>query len=152
MRKRKKKKGIFRLLEIAGRRKNLLIVSGVLALLHAILSLVPYVLIFYIIKELTRVPVDYSLTRHYVVQAVIAAIISMIILYVSGILSHIAAYRILYELRKYIIDKVGKLPMGYLNNKNSGALKKVLSDDAERIENFIAHQIPDFVKGVVCKI
>ena len=148
MSKTKKKKGIFRLLEIAGRRKNLLIVSGALALLHAILSLVPYVLVFYIIRELTRVPVDFSLTRHYVVQAVIAAIISMIILYVSGILSHIAAYRILYELRKYIIDKVGKLPMGYLNNKNSGTLKKVLSDDVERIENFIAHQIPDFVKGV----
>ncbi|WP_286949631.1 MULTISPECIES: ABC transporter ATP-binding protein [Flavobacteriaceae] len=148
MRKRKKKKGIFRLLEIAGSRKNLLIASGALAVLHAILSLVPYVLIFYIIRELTRVPVDFSLTRNYIVQAVIAAIISMVVLYISGILSHIAAYRILYELRKYIIDKVGKLPMGYLNNKNSGALKKVLSDDVERIENFIAHQIPDFVKGV----
>mgnify|MGYP001257174396 FL=1 len=148
MRKRKKKKGIFRLLEIAGSRKNLLIASGALAVLHAILSLVPYVLIFYIIRELTRVPVDFSLTRDYIVQAVIAAIISMVVLYISGILSHIAAYRILYELRKYIIDKVGKLPMGYLNNKNSGALKKVLSDDVERIENFIAHQIPDFVKGV----
>ena len=148
MRKRKIKKGIFRLLEIAGRRKNLLIASGSLALLHAILSLVPYVLVFYIIRELTRVPVDFSLTRNYIVQAVIAAIISMVVLYISGILSHIAAYRILYELRKYIIDKVGKLPMGYLNNKNSGALKKVLSDDVERIENFIAHQIPDFVKGV----
>ncbi|MCC4230263.1 ABC transporter ATP-binding protein [Zunongwangia profunda] len=148
MRKRKIKKGIFRLLEIAGRRKNLLIASGSLALLHAILSLVPYVLVFYIIRELTRVPVDFSLTRHYIFQAVMAAIISMVILYISGILSHIAAYRILYELRKYIIDKVGKLPMGYLNNKNSGALKKVLSDDVERIENFIAHQIPDFVKGV----
>ncbi|MEO2072380.1 MAG: ABC transporter ATP-binding protein [Zunongwangia sp.] len=148
MRKRKIKKGIFRLLEIAGRRKNLLIASGSLALLHAILSLVPYVLVFYIIRELTRVPVDFSLTRNYIFQAVIAAIISMVVLYVSGILSHIAAYRILYELRKYIIDKVGKLPMGYLNNKNSGALKKVLSDDVERIENFIAHQIPDFVKGV----
>ncbi|WP_417886036.1 ABC transporter ATP-binding protein [Zunongwangia sp.] len=148
MSKRDKKKGIFRLLEIAGRRKNLLIVSGVLAVLHAILSLVPYVLIFYIIKELTQVEVDFGLTQQYIVQAVIAAIISMVILYISGILSHIAAYRILYQLRKYIIEKVGKLPMGYLNNKNSGALKKVLSDDVERIENFIAHQIPDFVKGV----
>lgn len=148
MRKRKIKKGIFRLLEIAGSRKNLLIASGALAVLHAILSLVPYVLIFYIIRELTQVQVDFSLTRNYIFQAVIAAIISMVVLYISGILSHIAAYRILYELRKYIIDKVGKLPMGYLNNKNSGALKKVLSDDVERIENFIAHQIPDFVKGV----
>ena len=80
MRKRKKKKGIFRLLEIAGSRKNLLIASGALAVLHAILSLVPYVLIFYIIRELTRVPVDFSLTRDYIVQAVIAAIISMVLI------------------------------------------------------------------------
>ena len=42
--------------------------------------------------------------------------------------------------------------MGYLNNRNSGALKKILSDDVERIESFIAHQIPDFVKGVALPV
>lgn len=110
--------------------------------------MVPYVIVFYIIKELTKQDINFTLTKTYIIYAIIAAILSMFLLFLSGILSHIAAYNILFELRKYIADKVGNLPMGYLSNYNSGALKKILADDIERIENFIAHQIPDFVKGV----
>lgn len=149
---KKRKNGIARLLEIAGRRKLLLFISGFLSVLHALLSLVPYILIFYIIRELTRERVDFSLARQYIIYAAIAAVVSMFVFFISGILSHIAAYNILFELRRFIVDKVGKLPMGYLNNRNSGALKKILSDDVERIENFIAHQIPDFVKGVALPV
>lgn len=148
----KRKNGIARLLQIAGRKKGLLFVSGALAVLHALLSLVPYILVFYIIRELTKESVDLSLTRTYIIYAVIAAVVSMCVFFLSGILSHIAAFNILFELRKFITDKVGKLPMGYLNNRNSGALKKILSDDVERIENFIAHQIPDFIKGVALPV
>lgn len=146
--KRQRKNGIARLLEIAGRKKGLLFASGLLAIVHAILSLVPYVLVFYIMRELTTETVDYGLVRTYIIYAVIAAVVSMSVLFLSGILSHIAAFNILFELRRFITDKVGKMPMGYLSNHNSGALKKILSDDVERIENFIAHQIPDFVKGI----
>lgn len=149
---KKQKNGIARLLEIAGRKKGLLFLSGFLAVVHAILSLVPYILVFYIIKELTKETVDFSATRMYLMYAVIAAVVSMAMLYASGMASHIAAFNILYELRKFVADKVGKLPMGYLNNRNSGALKKILSDDVERIENFIAHQIPDFVKGIALPV
>lgn len=149
---KKRKNGIARLLEIAGRRKMLLFLSGFLSVIHAFLSLVPYILVFYIIRELTKETVDFSLARQYIIYAVIAAVVSMIVFFISGILSHIAAYNILFELRRFIVDKVGKLPMGYLNNRNSGALKKILSDDVERIENFIAHQIPDFVKGVALPV
>ena len=149
---KKRKNGIARLLEIAGRRKMLLFLSGFLAVIHAFLSLVPYILVFYIIRELTREKVDFSLAREYIIYAAIAAVVSMFVFFMSGILSHIAAYNVLFELRRFIVDKVGKLPMGYLNNRNSGALKKILSDDVERIENFIAHQIPDFVKGVALPV
>ncbi|XKV52699.1 ABC transporter ATP-binding protein [Elizabethkingia anophelis] len=150
--KQRKKNGIARLLEISGRRKGLLFFSGFLAVIHALLSLVPYILVFYIIRELTKDTVDFTLTRTYIIYAIIAAVVSMCVLFLSGILSHIAAFNILFELRKFIADKVGKLPMGYLTNRNSGALKKILSDDVERIESFIAHQIPDFVKGIALPI
>lgn len=143
-----RKNGIARLLEIAGRRKGLLILSGTLAIIHALLSLVPYVLVFYIIRELTHETVDFALARTYILYAILAAVVSMCIFFLSGILSHIAAFNILFQLRKFIAEKVGKLPMGYLSNRNSGAFKKILSDDVERIETFIAHQIPDFVKGI----
>ena len=136
-----------RLLQIAGQRKGLLFTSCILAVLHSVLSLVPYALVFYIIKELTKRVPDFSLTYSYVSYAIGAILISMFSFFLSGVLSHIAAFNILYGLRKTLTNKVGALPMGYLSHRNSGAFKKIISDDVERIETFVAHQIPDFVKA-----
>ena len=136
-----------RLLQIAGQRKGLLFTSCILAVLHSVLSLVPYALVFYIIKELTKRVPDFSLTYSYVSYAIGAILISMFSFFLSGVLSHIAAFNILYGLRKTLTNKVGVLPMGYLSHRNSGAFKKIISDDVERIETFVAHQIPDFVKA-----
>lgn len=146
--KKTQKKGIPRLLEIAGRKKNLLILSAFLAILHALFALVPYVLIYYIIESLLQSQIKLGLIWNYLFWAGIIAVVSYGLLYASGMASHVAAFNILYELRKSIANKIGQLPMGYLNHQSSGALKKILSDDVERIENFIAHQIPDFVKGI----
>ena len=81
-----------------------------------------------------------------------AAIAAYVLLYASGMVSHVAAFNILYELRRQMADKLGKLPLGFINQSNSGALKKILADDVERIENFIAHSIPDLVKGVALPV
>ena len=137
-----------RLLQIAGQRKTLLLASCSLAVIHSVLSLVPYALVFYIIKELTQSQPNFTTVQQYVVYAIVMVIVSMVAFLLSGILSHIAAFNILYGLRKTITEKVGILPMGYLSHRNSGAFKKIISDDVERIETFVAHQIPDFVKAV----
>ena len=150
--KEKQKSGIARLLEIAGRRKGLLFVSGALAIIQAVLSMVPYILIYYIIKELLNGQVNSTDINTYLVWAFAAVASSFVIMYASGMASHIAAFNILYELRCKIADKTGKLPMGYLGNRSSGALKKILADDVERIETFIAHGIPDLVKGITLPI
>ena len=137
-----------RLLQIAGQRKTLLLASCTLAVIHSVLSLVPYALVFYIIKELTQSQPNFSTIQQYVIYAIVIVIVSMVAFLLSGILSHIAAFNILYGLRKTITEKVGILPMGYLSHRNSGAFKKIISDDVERIETFVAHQIPDFVKAI----
>lgn len=144
-----KKSGIARLLEIAGSKKRLLLLSGVLAVAHALLSLVPYILVYAIIRQLLAPPIDIDLIKTYLQQAAIFAVISYILLYAAGMASHVAAFNILYALRRQMADKLGKLPLGFINRNNSGALKKILADDIERIENFIAHNIPDFIKGML---
>jgi ATP-binding cassette subfamily B protein IrtA len=50
----KTKTGLPRLLEIAGEKKALLILSGVLSSTSAILMLVPYISVYFILAELLR--------------------------------------------------------------------------------------------------
>ncbi|MGG7661773.1 ABC transporter ATP-binding protein [Dyadobacter sp. BHUBP1] len=146
------KSGIARLLEIAGAKRNLLIIAGVLAVAHALLSIVPYALVYSIIDALLSTPMEIGLVKLYIYRSVFAAIAAYVLLYASGMVSHVAAFNILYELRRQMADKLGRLPLGFINQSNSGALKKILADDVERIENFIAHSIPDLVKGVALPV
>ncbi|MEN0004437.1 MAG: ABC transporter ATP-binding protein [Bacteroidota bacterium] len=141
-----------RLFEIAGRRKYLLILSGLLAILHAALALVPYILVYYVLQQLIATPLEVAPIRSYLIGAAIAGLFSYILLYASGMASHIAAFNILYELRKQTAAKLGELPLGFVQRFQSGALKKIVADDIERIEGFLAHQIPDFVKGVTLPV
>ena len=143
----KPKNGIIRLLQIAGKRKYHLIASGLLAVLHAGLALVPYILVYFIIRELIQPPLNTALIQQYLLWAIAAGVGSYVLLYASGMASHVAAFHILYALRKQTATKLGKLSLGFISTYPSGALKKIVSDDIERIEHFIAHQVPDFVKG-----
>ena len=52
MHKERKKSGIARLLELSGQKKGLLLVSFATGTVHALLTMVPYMLILYILTEL----------------------------------------------------------------------------------------------------
>ncbi|MEL6588641.1 MAG: ABC transporter ATP-binding protein [Bacteroidota bacterium] len=140
--------GIARLLQIAGAKKYLLLLSGLFALLHAGLALIPYILVSYIIIQLNQSSPDYDLIRQYLLWGIGAGIGSYLFFYASGMSSHVAAFNILYRLRKQLAAKLGHLPLGVVQSYRSGTLKKIMADDIERIEGFIAHHIPDFIKGI----
>ncbi len=142
------KNGILRLLQIAGRRKYQLLLSAILALVHSATALIPYILVYEVIRQLLVPPVDMASLRPLLIGAAVAGLVSYGFLYLAGILSHIAAFNILYELRRESSERLGRLPTGALERYDSGTLKKILVDDVERIEGFIAHQIPDFFKGL----
>jgi len=146
--KEQQKNGIARLLEIAGRRKRLLWISAILALVHVMITLVPFVIIYSILVELLEVYPNFQAIQVWLYWAAGALTLAFILLYASGMASHIAAFNILFELRNKMAAHLGDVSLGYINDNNSGRLKKVLADDIERIEHFIAHGIPDLVKGI----
>lgn len=150
----KKKTGISRLLEIAGEKKGLLVAASILSCVSALCMLIPYLSIYFILKELLQnaaVPafIDKSEVIHWGIVALLGVIGGLITMYVGGMCSHTAAYRILYGLRVKLSDHIGNLSLGYLNRKSTGAIKKILESNVEKIESFIAHQVPDMVNVVV---
>ncbi|WP_353094908.1 ABC transporter ATP-binding protein [Tissierella praeacuta] len=146
----KKKQGLSRLLEIAGEKKILLIISGILSAFSATCMLVPFVSVYQILGELLKSGGNISLVNSSMMIkwgwiAFGSLIASLILLYAAIICSHVAAFRILYGMRMGLARHIGKLPLGYLNSTATGAIKKNLEQDVERIELFVAHTIPDLV-------
>ncbi|WIV12758.1 ABC transporter ATP-binding protein [Proteiniborus sp. MB09-C3] len=146
----KKKQGLARLFQIAGEKKMLLIVSGLLAAISAACMLVPFVSVYQILGELLRKRGNISLLDSTMMIkwgwiAFAGLVAGLLLLYAAIICSHVAAFRILYGLRMGLAKHISKLSLGYLNSTATGAVKKNLEQDVERIELFVAHTIPDLV-------
>lgn len=153
MEKQKTKQGLARLFEIAGQRKGLLVLAGVLSAASAACMLVPYWAVYRILTELLENAgdtggIDAGLLVKWGWIAFLGLVGGLILLYASLMASHVAAFRILYGLRVRLSEHIGRLPLGYLNGTSTGAIKKTMEQNIEKIENFIAHTIPDMVNVV----
>jgi len=156
------KKGIPRLLEMAGQKKILLYISSFFSAVSAACSLVPYISVYKILEVLLKNYVFYSNNNRntndkesdsqIMIKWGIISIISFacytIFQMLSLIFSHIAAFSILYNIRVQIAEHIGFLPLGYLSSTTTGAISKTIEQNVEKIESFIAHTIPDIVKVV----
>ena len=151
---KKPKQGFSRLLEIAGTKRWWLIGSVVLAVASTLAQFVPYVAILNILNELAAHAahpenVSQELVKHWGIICLVAFGCYGVLLFVSLMCSQIAAYNILYELRVAITRKMAKLPLGFFTKRTTGDLKKIIGEDVERVELFVAHHIPDLTSAIV---
>lgn len=152
--KLKNKQGIMRLLEIAGSKKWLLFASMFLAVCSSIALFVPFVSVYMILTELAEnavnpAMIDKAYIWHWGYITLGAFIAFGILLFAAMMFSHLAAFNILYELRMKLAQKLVRLPMGFFTKRTSGDIKKVMSEDVERIELFVAHHLPDITSAIV---
>ena len=149
----KRKTGLARLIEIAGTKRRLLI-GAMLSVITAIVQFVPIIAVYNILIELAEHALDPSLIDKAYIWlwsyiALGAFFAFGVLTFASLMLSHIAAFNILYEIRMQLVQKMVRLPLGFFSRRASGELKKIMSDDVERIELFIAHHIPDIVTALL---
>jgi ATP-binding cassette subfamily B protein len=152
-----KKTGIARLLEITGEKRGLLVLSGVLSVISNALMFLPFVATYFIVEELLKNAANPALSnmeliRQWGLWALYSLLGSLLFLYAGIMASHVAAFRILYNLRMRLAQHLARLPMGYHTRQSTGAIKKLLEMSVEKIENFIAHQLPDLVGAVALPV
>lgn len=151
------KTGMPRLLELAATKKPLVIASVVLSSLAAVASFVPFIAIYYVIREILMVWPDFSsLNATELMKYAYLALGGMalnVVLYMSALMcSHIAAFGTLYELKINFASHLAKVPLGFHVMIGSGKLRKITDENIEKIEQFIAHQLPDIVAAFVAPI
>ncbi|AVP55073.1 ABC transporter ATP-binding protein [Clostridium tetani] len=148
----KKQSNLGFLLEISGREKFKLYLAALFSIISSLLAIVPYILMYNIVLELFGNAVDYEKIKSMAIIVSITIVARMAIFLLSGVFSHIAAFTILYELRIKAINHMSKLNMGFFTGNTIGNVKKTINEDIEKLENFIAHQIPDLSSAVVAPI
>jgi len=148
----RKKSNFAFLLEVSGKEKNKLYISAIFSVISSLLAIAPYILMYNIILEFFKVEMNYEKIRYLAIVVGIVVVVRMIIFLASGVFSHVAAFTILYELRMKAVNHISKLNMGFFTEHTIGEVKKIINEDIEKLENFIAHQIPDLASAIVTPI
>lgn len=155
--KTKKKTGTARLLELASTKKPLVIGSVILSSLASIAGFVPHIAIYLIVREiLGGLPDLAAMNASLVIQygwLAFAGVVGNILLYFGALTcSHLAAFGTLYELKVNFASHLAKVPLGFHVLIGSGKLRKIMDENIENIEGFIAHQLPDLVAAFVAPV
>ncbi|MDR0759297.1 MAG: ABC transporter ATP-binding protein/permease [Treponema sp.] len=146
---RKEKSGITYVLSLAGKSRLLLYASAPFAALSGLCAIVPYVMVYRTFLCLFSEGMDMAETLRYGITAAIAIVLKFLFQIVSLSFSHIGAFNTLYAVRREISRHISRLGLGFFTGNTAGEIKKVIIEDVERLEKFLAHQIPDIVSAIV---
>ena len=130
----------------AGKHRYFTYASWLLAVISALIALLPFVYIWKIIKEVLDVAPNFSSATglvHNGIMAMIFAIVSFLV-YISALMcSHLAAFRVATNMRVAVTVHIAKLPLGFADSFGSGKLRKIINDSTGATETYLAHQLPD---------
>ncbi len=133
------------LLKWAKKDRIYLICSILLSFISGICGIFPYYCIYKII-DITlakNAPAEEFYPTCIVLLATI--LLRVVLMSIAGILSHKGAYNTLFTVRCMVTEHMSKVPLGTLNERSTGKIKAILNEQIEKLELFLAHQLPEFV-------
>lgn len=142
-----------RVLAYAGEYRKTTYAAVAAMLAGMVMQVLPFWFIYQIIRP---VLMREEMTAGYValrVAAIAACTVLYAVLYIWGLaLSHNAAYNTLKNLRISLQRKLEALPLGVIQEKGVGAIKKMFIDDIETIELPLAHAIPEGIANTAVPV
>jgi len=141
--------GVRGLIRFARPARTRFLIAGALSAVSALLSLVPFWVIYRTIEELVTGSATRSQLWTLAGIGFVVIIVRFVVFGVSIAVSHVASYEVLYGIRLGLAEHLARVPLGRVTRRRSGEIKKVMGDDVERLELFLAHGIPDVVAAVV---
>ena len=153
----KSKKGLPRLMELAMTQKAPMVGGMILSAMATIASFLPYLAIYFIIQEVVGAYPDFGVldvpkVLGYGGMALGGVLLNVLLYTASVALSHIAAYGTLYQCKINYVSHITKLPLGYHLKMGSGKLRKVMDDNIESLEGFIAHDLPNMISAFIAPV
>ena len=133
------------LLRWAGPEKKWLIGSVLCAFGSGLLAITAYLGLYRLMDAVLSGACTPAVIADCAVFVMAGTVGRMVLLGASGVLSHKGAYGALFRVRCMVTEHLAKVPLGALDERSTGAVKTVLNEDIEKLELFLAHNLPDLV-------
>lgn len=143
------------LMTFAGNHRFLTYMGCILSGISAVLSLVPFLYIWMVIRNIVKAlpkMADSTVLVYYGWMAVAFSLLSMLIYFGALMCTHLSAFRTARNLKTAALHHLSRLPIGYFKTKGSGKIRRVIDDGAGQTETFLAHQLPDLAGALVTPV
>ena len=146
----KSKNVIFRVFQTANCKNSKYVFGLILASVGTLASAFPFYTVYRIVSlfltaSLNETTVNLEMVWVWVYATIASIGLGMILTIFGSVLCHLSAFNALYELRMRILEHMGKLNLGYHTTGSSGAVQKMMEENIGKMEDIIAHGLPDFV-------
>lgn len=128
-----------------------LIASGVLQALITVLQLAPFV----VLVELARLLLsgaDQSRVWDTVTAFVVLLGTGTFLSAAMLLWLHVVDARFSATVRRRLLDKLSRVPLGWFTQRGSGAVKKLIQDDTLALHYLVTHAVSDAVAAVVAPV
>lgn len=152
---KEKPKHFQRLMEYAGSRRALTYASLALSAVSSLIALVPFVCLWIIIDGVIVARGDQGAIEGLTTWAwwALATAAAALLIYTAGLMcSHLSAFRVARSLRSALMRHIATLPLGVIESRGSGSLRKVVDESSAATETYLAHRLPDKAAAVVTPI
>jgi ATP-binding cassette subfamily B protein len=84
-----------------------------------------------------------------IVVAVVALAVKQLGVLAAGVMTHLADIRVSFRVRRELLVKLGRVPLSWFSDRNSGIVKKAVEDDVAALHRLIAHSIVELSAAAV---
>ena len=139
--------------EYAGSHKKTIHLASFIMLLSVIMGVVPFLFAYQIINPLI-LGQNLEFTRLVILLAgiLICLVLQALLGGLALNMSHKAAYNTLFGLRTSLQKKMENLPLGAIEEKGTGAIKKMFVDDIGSLEVLLAHSLPEGIANLIVPV
>ena len=137
--------------QFAGGYKHLITLGRILAGLSAVITLIP----FYLLWKIIAVAIEGTVLERingYAWGAVILTVSALLVYIVALLCTHIAAFRVQANMRSELMRKIIKLPLGIFDEDGTGKIRRIVSDSTAATETYIAHNLADKTVAAVTPV
>ena len=137
-----------------GGRRLLLPCSVGLSAVNGLLSLVPFIFLWLVVRTLFADGDALSGTRvwNYAIAALAVSVLNVLLYFAALMLSHLAAFRIETNMRRRAMERLMHVPLGFFDTQNTGRMRKIIDEDSGQTHTFVAHLLPDVAGSLVAPV
>jgi ATP-binding cassette subfamily B protein len=150
--KEKKENPVKVLFRFAGEAKGKMTLSVILAVLGELFGMAPFFAVAMLAGQVYGGTATVQSAALIAGAAAVCMALRAYLTMKSSLRSHGISFTILKNIRRAIADKMRRVPMGVMLETPSGAFKTLLVDNVGRLEDIIAHMIPELPSNIAAPL